>query len=45
MLKDFDMELVLCQNFTNFFDENRNKSHNINLMYKMQAFDRQTVSN
>ena len=44
MLKDFDMEMILCQNFTDFFSERRHESANANLMYKMQAFNRQTVS-
>ena len=44
MLEDFDMELVQHQNFTNFFSEQRYKPQNANLMYKMQAFSRQTVS-
>ena len=44
MLKDFDMEMVLCQNFTDFFRERRDDPANTSLMFKMQAFNRKTVS-
>ncbi|CAI7993579.1 mRNA cap guanine-N7 methyltransferase [Geodia barretti] len=44
MLKDFDMEMILCQNFTDFFSERRHEPPNANLMFKMQAFNRQTAT-
>ena len=37
------MELILCQNFVNFFNEHRHSPENANLMFKMQAFSRDTV--
>ena len=43
MLKDFDMELCLQQNFYDFFMERRHNPEDVQLMFKMQAFDKQTV--
>jgi len=43
MLKEFDMELVLRQNFYNFFLERRYNSEDLSLMFKMQAFDKRKV--
>ena len=43
MLKEFDMELVLRQNFYNFFLERRYNTEDLNLMFKMQAFDKTEV--
>ena len=44
MLKEFEMELVYHQNFNEFFHEHRTRSEDVELMYTMQAMDRQTVS-
>ena len=38
------MELVYHQNFNEFFHEHRTRSEDVELMYTMQAMDRQTVS-
>ena len=43
MLKDFNMEHICHQNFYDFFTEHRNNSDDVDLMYKMQAMDRETV--
>ena len=37
------MELVLRQNFYNFFLERRYNSEDLSLMFKMQAFDKRKV--
>ena len=43
MLEEFEMELVLRQNFYDFFAEHREHPDNSGLMYRMQAFDKSTV--
>ena len=43
MLRDFDMDLCLQQNFYDFFMERRHKPDDVHLMFKMQAFGKQTV--
>ena len=43
MLKDFDMELVLRQNFYDFFAERRYNTDDIQLLHRMKAFDPRTV--
>lgn len=44
MLEDFDMEVVLRQNFYDFFAEHRYNSEDNELLYRMEAFDKKTVS-
>ena len=44
MLKDFDMELVLRQNFYDFFAERRYNTEDILLLHRMKAFDPRKVS-
>ncbi len=44
MLRDFDMELVLHQNFYDFFHERRSHGDDAHLLYRMQAFDKTSVS-
>ena len=44
MLKDFDMEVVLRQNFYDFFTERRHNTDDIHLLYRMKAFDPRRVS-
>jgi len=38
------MKLVLHQNFYDFFNEHRYNAEDAHLMYRMQAFDKQSVS-
>ena len=44
MLDEFDMKLVLHQNFYDFFNEHRYNAEDAHLMFRMQAFDKQSVS-
>ena len=44
MLKDFDMECVLRQNFYDFFTERRHNTDDIQLLHRMKAFDPRRVS-
>ena len=44
MLKAFEMELVVRQNFYDFFEEHRYNSDDGDLMYRMEAFDKVTVN-
>ena len=44
MLEEFDMEFVLRQNFIDFFNERRNRPEDAELLFKMSAFDKATVS-
>ena len=43
MLKDFDMELQLRQNFYDFFAERRYNTDDIQLLHRMKAFDPRKV--
>ena len=43
MLEDFNMEVVLRQNFYDFFAEHRYNSEDSELLYRMEAFDKKTV--
>ena len=44
MLKDFDMEVVLRQNFYDFFSERRHNTDDIQLLHRMKAFHPRRVS-
>ena len=44
MLESFQMELVLHQNFFDFFDEHRYNTDDCQLMYRMEAFSKAKVS-
>ena len=44
MLEPFEMELILRQNFYDFFEEHRYNSDDADLLYRMEAFDKSTVS-
>ena len=44
MLEEFDMEFVLRQNFIDFFNERRGRPEDAELLFKMSAFDKATVS-
>lgn len=43
MLDDFNMEIVLRQNFYDFFAEHRYNLEDNELLYRMEAFDKKTV--
>ena len=43
MLETMGMELVLKQNFYDFFSEHRNNPEDAHLLYRMAAFDKRTV--
>lgn len=42
MLEQFDMEMVLRQNFYDFFIEHRHNSDDNELLFRMEAFDKKT---
>ena len=44
MLKEFGMELVLRQNFFDFFNERRGRKKDAELLFKMSVLDKATVS-
>ena len=44
MLKEWDMVEICHQNFYEFFAEHRHIPEDAHLLYKMQAFDKDTVS-
>lgn len=44
MLETFEMDLILRQNFYDFFEEHRYNSDDGELMYRMEAFDKTTVN-
>lgn len=44
LLAEFDMEFRHKQSFVDFFKERRDHHEDADLLYKMSAFDRETVS-
>ncbi len=44
MLEEYDMEFVHRQGFIDFFHERRHHLDDADLLFKMSAFDKQTVS-